>query len=82
MFSLFKKKPGKKLTVSIKGMHCTSCAINIDGVVEDIEGVLSANTSYAKSTTTIHYNPEQTNTNTILKAIKAAGYEGTISNKD
>ena len=41
----------KKLVLKIKGMHCTSCAMNIDGELEDTKGVKEANTSYAKQKT-------------------------------
>ncbi len=36
----------KKL--KIHGMHCSSCAINIDLDLEDLAGIISVKTSYAK----------------------------------
>ena len=50
MWNIFKKKQqGKELILTIEGMHCTSCAMNIDGALEDTEGVFNSETSYAKS---------------------------------
>jgi hypothetical protein len=44
MFDFFKKKQpqGSQLHLTITGMHCTSCAMNIDGVLEETDGVLTA----------------------------------------
>lgn len=60
---------------SIKGMHCTSCAINIDGELEDTNGVVKANTSYAKSVAEVTFDPQKVNTKQIIQAIKTAGYD-------
>ncbi len=40
----------KKVIFKIQGMHCTSCAMNIDGELEDTEGIKEAKTNYAKTT--------------------------------
>ena len=48
MLNLFKSKPkGEQVTLKITGMHCPSCAMNIDGALEDTAGVIEAETSYA-----------------------------------
>lgn len=59
MFNILKRTSpaGTKITFNIDGMHCTSCAMNIDGELEDTRGVLKADTSYAKSKTTVTYDP-------------------------
>ena len=44
----------KKFTIG--GMHCTSCAMNIDGELEDTPGVKEANTSYVKQRTEVLYD--------------------------
>lgn len=57
MFNFLKKKPkGSVATFKIDGMHCTSCSMNIDGELEDTEGVISAMTSYAKGETVVEYD--------------------------
>src|SRR5205085_6844385 len=38
-----------EVTFKISGMHCTSCAMNIDGEIEELEGVLSSSTHYARA---------------------------------
>ena len=75
MFNIFKKKKGEEVILEIEGMHCTSCAMNIDGELEDLEGVISADTSYAKANVKVSYDPEKVSRKDMIKAVKKAGYE-------
>lgn len=63
-----------KKKFKIDGMNCTSCALNIDGELEDTEGVQEANTNYAKSTTEVTFDPEKITEKDILLIIKKVGY--------
>jgi Cu+-exporting ATPase len=65
----------KKDIFKIIGMHCTSCAMNIDGELEDTEGVREANTNYAKSQTEVIYDPEQISLQKISKIIEQLDYK-------
>lgn len=64
----------KTTTYTISGMHCASCAMSIDGALEDIAGVHSATTSYPKSTTSVTFNPKLITDEVLQKAIKNLGY--------
>lgn len=76
MLNLFKKKPkGEELTLKIEGMHCTSCAMNIDGALEDTEGVISASTSYAKAEVKVSFDPKKMNEAAIKKIVADQGYQ-------
>lgn len=75
MLNLFKKKPqGEEITFNIKGMHCTSCAININGALEDTEGVINSDTNYAKAQVTVLFNPDEIDQQKLTKIIEAEGY--------
>ena len=75
MLGMFKKKPaGQLVTFKIDGMHCTSCSMNIDGELEDTDGVIGAQTSYANATTKVNYDPEKVDTEKLEAVIKSAGY--------
>lgn len=65
----------KKVILKIEGMHCSSCAMNIDGELEETEGVKSAKTNYAKSQTEVTFDEEKVTENNIIGAIKHAGYD-------
>lgn len=76
MFSFKKKQPkGESLTLKIDGMHCTSCSLNIDGELEDLEGVISASTSYPKSTCEVEFDPTKISQEDIASTIKKLGYK-------
>lgn len=76
MLNIFKKKPkGKTATFKIDGMHCTSCSMNIDGELEDTEGVISASTSYAKATTTVEYDDTKVSKDQLKRVIEQLNYQ-------
>ena len=75
MLNLFKKKPqGNVAKISIDGMHCTSCSMTVDGELEELDGVIAAETSYAKQESIVEYDPQKTNLDKIKKVIKNLGY--------
>ena len=59
----------------ISGMHCTSCAMNIDGELEDAEGVVEARTHYARQQTEVKFDMEKIQFEQIAQIIKRNGYE-------
>lgn len=78
MFGLFKKQTtviGEKLDLKLSGMHCTSCSLNIDGELEETEGVISVQTSYAKSQTTINFDPVRVKKEKLVEVIEKLGYK-------
>lgn len=63
----------------ISGMHCSSCAMDIDGELED-NGVEESRTSYAKSTTEVKFDPEKISEKDVLRIIKKTGYSASLIN--
>lgn len=66
-----------KQTFIISGMHCTSCAMNIDGELEDTDGVKSSSTNYAKQLTEVEFDPQKISDQKIIEIIKKVGYDAT-----
>ena len=64
----------KKVQLQITGMHCTSCAMSIDGELEETEGVKESNTNYAKAVTEVQFNENKIALHSILEVIKKLGY--------
>lgn len=60
----------KKIKLNIFGMHCTSCAMNIDGELEDAEGVKEAKTNYAKQQTEVTFDPEKITVEKMISIIR------------
>lgn len=76
MFNFFKKKPiGTTVTLKLSGLHCSSCSLNIDSELEDLPGIISASTSYAKQESVITYDPALTGPAHFSHIIKKLGYE-------
>lgn len=65
----------------IDGMHCTSCAMNIDMELEDLEGVEESQTNYAKQITEVKFDSEKVTPEKILETIKSTGYLASAENK-
>jgi len=63
-----------KKKFKINGMHCSACAISIDFDLEDLVGVKSARTSYARQETEIEFDQEKLTTDMIIQAIQKTGY--------
>lgn len=68
----------KKIKFNISGMHCSSCAMNIDFDLEDLEGVKSAKTSYAKQITEVEFDESKINEDKITEQIKKTGYSSKL----
>lgn len=85
MFNLFTKKPaksakhGKKVVFNINGMHCVSCSMNIDGELEELDGVISSTTNYAKSTSVVEFDSDVVQEPLLAKTIEKLGYSVTDS---
>lgn len=68
----------KKAVLKIIGMHCTSCAMNIDGDLEDyVKGVKSAKTNYAKQECEIEFE-EEVKIEQIIAQVKETGYQAEV----
>jgi copper chaperone CopZ len=61
-----------KKTLRIGNMHCASCAMLIEGELED-RGV-RARCSYARGTVDVEYDPLRVSNEEINNAIGRAGY--------
>lgn len=56
-------------------MHCSSCAMNIDNDLEEIDGVISAKTNYAKGETEVIFKEGRVNQSAVKKTIEKLGYK-------
>jgi len=67
----------KKIKIFIEGMHCASCASNVERAVKKIKGIQSISVSIMTNKAMIeaenNVNPEE-----IKKAISNVGYKASI----
>lgn len=63
-----------KQRFQVQGMHCVGCAMTIDGALEDLPGVKSASTNYARQVVDVEYDEQKVTIAQIVSAVKEAGY--------
>jgi copper chaperone CopZ len=67
----------RTVTVEVAGMHCASCGILVDDCLEDVDGVVSSQTS-VKSGQCVAVVTESVTDADVLAAVVEAGYTGTV----
>lgn len=67
----------KKIKINIEGMHCASCAVNIERSLKKVPGVKEISVSVIGKKAFVEID-EKTNQEELKKAVARAGYK-TIS---
>ena len=67
----------RTVTVEITGMHCASCGILVDDCMEDVDGVVTAQTDL-RSGRCVAVVADSVSDAQVLAAVVEAGYTGTI----
>ncbi|MDP2845702.1 MAG: heavy metal translocating P-type ATPase, partial [Candidatus Methanoperedens sp.] len=63
-----------EITLKIGGMHCASCASNIEKALLNTRGITSANVSFPLEQAKMVYDPEVVLVSEIKKVIESVGY--------
>lgn len=61
-------------TYRVKGMHCASCAVNIEKTFKKTEGVHSAEVNYGTETAKVSFDESKTNPHHLSEKIGPLGY--------
>ncbi len=67
-----------KKILKISGMHCSSCAMNIDFDLEDLDGVKEAKTSFARQESEVEFDQDKFDIQNIIATIAKTGYEAQV----
>ncbi|MBI3273786.1 MAG: heavy-metal-associated domain-containing protein [Candidatus Colwellbacteria bacterium] len=65
----------ENLHINIEGMHCGSCAVGIQMLLSQTEGVKSAEVSYENKKGTVEFDTAKVTRDEIVKAIEELGYK-------
>jgi len=68
----------KKTKISVGGMHCASCALNIENTLKRMEGVKDANVNFSISRASVDFDEKATDESKLVKMIEDAGYEASV----
>lgn len=63
------------VTFRVTGMHCGSCSLLIDDVLEDLPGVHSTRTSMKQGLSVVELDLARSSTADVIAAIAEAGYQ-------
>jgi copper chaperone CopZ len=55
-------------------MHCSACAMKLEGIEDDLPGILHIKASYHKQTLELEYDEEQVSEVQILQEVVGLGY--------
>ena len=65
----------QRINLSLSGMHCASCANLIERSLNKVPGVKQASVNFAAEKAAVLYDGGQAQIETLLAAVKKAGYE-------
>jgi copper chaperone CopZ len=66
-----------KKTFKIPDMTCTNCAMKIEALEDDLDGVKEINASYHKLEMVIEFDETKLSDEQIIAAVKKKGYTAT-----
>ena len=65
----------EKIDLHIEGMHCGSCAVGIQMLTSQMDGVKSAEVSYDGKKGTFEFDSSKVTKDQIVKSIAELGYQ-------
>lgn len=63
-----------KAKLKVEGMHCGACALTIDGALEELDGVKTSATSFARRRTKVDFDTAQISLEEIQETITSCGF--------
>ena len=67
-----------KVKLKVEGMHCSSCASDIDLDLEEIKGVKSSKTHFAKQIMEVEFDEDHISLGKIIDMISKKGYKAVL----
>jgi copper chaperone len=61
--------------LKVNGMTCAGCVHSVKNVLENIQGVISAEVSLEKAQATVNYDPARAAVKKMKEAVTDAGYQ-------
>ncbi len=68
----------KKQTFKIPDMTCSNCAMKLESLEDNLDGVKEINASYHKLEMIIEYDETKLNEEQIVTAVKKKGYTAVV----
>lgn len=71
----------KRVSLSLSGMHCSSCALIIEKSLGKVNGVSKAHVNFAAEKAVVTYDENTVKAEVLVDAVKKTGYSATIINE-
>lgn len=72
----------KDKTLTIEGMNCASCAVNVEKAAKKVDGIAFAGVNLATGRLTVKYDEKQASLTQIMEAVDKAGYKAVDDEKE
>ncbi len=63
----------KRLSLKVEGITCSGCAVDVESILKNADGISDAEASYAAGTVNIDYHPDEINEKQVLDLVKKLG---------
>lgn len=77
-FTVISDNTNQRISLSLFGMHCSSCASIIERSLKKVPGVKQASVNFAAEKASVVYDETQAKTQNLIEAIKKAGYKAEL----
>ena len=64
-----------KTTFRVTNMHCSACAMTLEGIEDELDGVKRVNASYRKQELEVEFDENKVTVAQIVVVAKEMGYE-------
>jgi copper chaperone CopZ len=71
-----------KKTFRVTDMHCTNCAMRIEGIEDDLPGIKQVMASYQKGQMVVEFDEKKVSDAEIIAAVKKMGYTAELAVSD
>ncbi len=65
----------QQITLAIRGMFCPRCALDVERVLSQLDGVVVAQVNYASERATVTYDPVRVTAQKMVSAIRSIAYD-------
>jgi copper chaperone CopZ len=69
----------KEISLEVLGMTCRSCVGHVHAALSALDGVSRVEVRFRDGKVVVEYTPELLDENTLLEALREAGYESSVS---
>ena len=72
------EKNSTEIKFLVEGIVCTGCAMDMENIMLDLDGVEDATVDFASGGFSIQYDPDEIDVETIIKKVKNLGFKTKI----